>query len=148
MKTKFGVLKALVVGTAGLAAMQAQADVIKNVVRVGAHQVTASASLVPLTTTGATAVTFSGSGKFTIFYTAECASSAYVGIDIYVDGVPLGPTGGNNQDSFCDPDTRGAMHTATARSGTLVSGTHTVFIQAGRSEGEAYLSDSSLLIVK
>lgn len=148
MKTKFGVLKAVVAGMAGLLTMQAQADVIKNAVRVGGHEVTASASLVPLTTGGATAVTFSGSGRFTIFYTAECAASAYVGIDIYVDGVPLAPTGNNNQDSFCDPDTRGAMHTATARTNSLLSGTHTVFIQAGRSEGQAFLSDSSLLIVK
>ena len=148
MKTKFGVLKAVVAGAAGLLALQAQADVIKNAVRIGSHQVTASASLLPLTTGGATAVTFTGSGKFTIFYTAECASSAYVGIDIYVDGVALAPTGNNVQDSFCDPDTRGAMHTATARTNALVSGTHTVFIQAGRSDGQAYLSDSSLLIVK
>src|SRR5262245_529159 len=148
MKTKFGVLKTVVVGVAGLLAVQAQADVVKNAVRLGAHQVTASASQVPLTQAGATSVTFTGSGKFTIFYTAECAASAYVGIDIYVDGVPLGPTGGNNQDSFCDPDTRGAMHTATARTNTLAIGTHSVYIVAGRSDGDAYLSDSSLLIAK
>jgi hypothetical protein len=148
MKTKFGVLKAVVVGVAGLVALQAQADVIKNAARVGGYELGISDSLVPLTPTGATGVTFTGSGKFTIFYTAECAASGYVDVDIYVDGVPLAPTAPNNEDSFCDFETRGAMHTATGRTGTLATGTHTVQIQAHKSEGVAFLSDSSLLIAK
>ena len=148
MKTKFGVLKSLVVGVAGLAAMQAQADVIKNAVRLGGYQLTASDTLIPLTTAGANTFSFSGSGRFTIFYTAECAASGYADIDIYVDGIPLAPTGGNDQDSFCDFDTRGAMHTATARTGTLATGTHVVHIMGKANDGGAFLSDSSLLIAK
>jgi hypothetical protein len=147
MKTKFGVLKALVVGIAGLAAVQAQADVIKNAVRIGGYQLTASDSLIPLTTVGANTISFSGSGKFTIFYTAECAAVDYADLDIYVDGVPLAPTGANDMDSFCDFQTRGAMHTVTARTGTLATGTHVVYIKGKSVEG-AYLSDSSLLIAK
>ena len=69
MKTKIGVLKAVLVGVVALASAPAQADIIKHFVRLGAHKL--DQSFIPLTTSGADSVTFSGSGKFTIWYTAD-----------------------------------------------------------------------------
>jgi hypothetical protein len=149
MKTKSGVLRAVIAGVVGLMSVHAQADVVKNAVRLGAFELGAADDNVPLTTSGAPVVTFSGSGKFTIWYTAECAASGYVDVDILVDGIPLSPTGANNNDSFCDFETRGAMHTVTGRTNSLVAGTHAVTIYARKAgAGVAYLSDSSLLIGK
>ena len=148
MKTKTGALKAVITSVVALMSVQAQADIIKNAVRLGAAEVLTPAYYVPLTTSGAQFVSFSGSGKFTIWYTAECAASGYVDVDIRVDGILIGPTGANINDSFCDFNTRGAMHTVTGRTNSLVAGTHTVSILARKTDGVAYLSDSSLLIGK
>src|SRR5215471_11742816 len=58
--------------------------------------------LVPLNDAGATSVVFSGSGAFTVLYTAECAvdgtTGAWLDLSIRVDGVELAPTGGNHAD--------------------------------------------------
>jgi hypothetical protein len=62
VKTKTGVLKAVIAGVVGLMSVQAQADIIKNAVRLGAFEV--NAGYLPLTTSAAQTVTFSGSGKF------------------------------------------------------------------------------------
>src|SRR5688572_29776389 len=149
MKTKTRILRAAIAGVVGLMSIQAQADIVKNFVRVGAFQIDAEDNHVPLTQTGAPVVTFTGSGKFTIWYTAECAAGGYMDVDILVDGIPLSPTGANNQDSFCDFETRGAMHTVTGRTNSLATGTHTVQIVANTSVGTVgFLSDSSLLIGK
>ena len=148
MKSKLGKLQAVAAGVLCLMAMQAQADVIKNAVRLGGFALFIGDSTVPLTTSGVTSVAFSGSGKFTIWYTAECAASGYVDVDIVVDFEQLGPTGANDNDSFCDFNTRGATHTVTGRTASLTAGTHYVHIVARKIDGVAYLSDSSLLIGK
>jgi hypothetical protein len=149
VKTRIGVLKAVLVGVVALASAQAQADVIKHFVRLGAFGLNTSNVFIPLTTSGADIVTFSGSGKFTIWYTAECAAvDGYVDVAIRVDGASIGPTGDNLNDSFCDFQTRGAMHMVTGRTNSLVAGTHTVEILARKTGGVAFLSDSSLLIGK
>lgn len=147
MNTYREILKALIVGAAALATGAAQADIIKHFVRLGAYPLTVPDSYVPLTTSGVEQVKFSGGGKFTIWYTAECAASGYVDVDIWVDGIPLAPTGGD-EDSFCDFETRGGMHTVTARTGNLADSLHTVEIWAHKADGLASLSDSSLLIGK
>jgi hypothetical protein len=147
MKTKTGVLRAAIACVVGLMSVQAQADIIKNTVRVGAFEVGTTVT-VPLTQSGEQIVAFSGSGKFTIWYTAECAAAGgYVDVEILVDGIPVAPTGANTNDSFCDFNTRGAMHTVTGRTNSLAANTHFVQIRA-RTDGVAFLSDSSLLIGK
>ena len=148
MKSRTAVLKAVLAGVVALMSVQAQADVIKHAVRLGEYELNLNDTFVPLTTSGARFVSFSGSGKFTIWYTAECAATGYVDVDILVDGNPIGPTGGNEQDSFCDFETRGAMHTVTGRTSSLIAGTHSIGIVARKTDGVAYLSDSSLLIGK
>ena len=147
MKASF-VCVAIIVGTVALMSGRAQADVIKHAVRLGAFGVVTTGSYVPLTTSGSTGVIFSGSGKFTIWYTAECAASSYVDVEILIDGIEVAPTGINYDDSFCDFETRGAMHTVTGRTGNLDAGTHTVSVFARKTDGVAYLSDSSMLIGK
>ena len=147
MKTKVRVLKTVLAGIMVLMSVQAQADIIKHFVRLGASGV--NSSPVPLTTSGADLVTFNGSGKFTIWYTAECAASDYVEVNIVVDDIAIDPTGLSFNDSFCDFNTRGAMHTVTGLTKSLAAGTHTVAIFALMgSAGVAFLSDSSLLIGK
>jgi hypothetical protein len=89
-------------------------------------------------------------------YTAECAVSgttAWLDIDIKVDGVELPPTGANDNDAFCSADTTAefdhwSMHTAMAHTGRLGTGVHRVEIFARPSDGTAqgWLGDSSLLI--
>ena len=150
MKASIGIVKAVIVVIMALMGAQAQADIIKHVVRLGAFQLSSSNSHLPLTASGASVVTFTGSGKFTIWYSAECVlAGRYVNVDIHVDGIPLGPTGANGQDSYCDGNTGGAMHTVTGRTHSLTAGTHSVEIIAHTDFGAvAFLSDSSLLIGK
>jgi hypothetical protein len=148
MKSSAAVLKAVIAGVAVLASGQAQADIVKSAVRLGAFELGTSRQDVSLTTSGTKILGFNGSGKFTIWYTAECAASGYVNVDIWVDGFPIEPTGASNTDSFCDSNTRGAMHTAMGRTHNLGDGEHSVVITAYKSEGLAFLSDSSLLIGK
>jgi hypothetical protein len=131
-----------------LACGQAQSDIVKSAVRLGAFELGTSRQDISLTTSGTKILGFNGSGKFTIWYTAECAASGYVNIDIWVDGIPIEPTGASNTDSFCDFNTHGAMHTVMGRTHTLVDGEHSVVITAYKSEGFAFLSDSTLLIGK
>ena len=148
MKTRSGILKAALAGIVALMSAQVQADIIKHFVRLGAFQVNAFTNSVPLTTSGYLSVLFNGSGRFTIWYTAECAATGYLDLDIYVDGIAISPMGDNSNDSFCDFKTRGAMHTVTGRTGNLVNGTHIVHVLANVPEGVAFISDSSLLIGK
>ena len=147
MKTRTAVLKAVIAGAVLLTSVQVQADILEQAVRLGAYEV--EAGYIPLTNSGALASTFSGSGRFSIWYTAECTASEYVNVDLYVDSTIIRPTGGNIADSFCDFNTRGAMHTVTGRTESLPAGTHTVRLWVSKSgSGHVYLSDSSLLIGK
>ena len=148
MNTRVGFLKVIVVCAAAFASGQSQADIVKSAVRLGAFELGTSRQDVSLTTSGTKIIGFNGSGKFTIWYTAECAASGYVTVDIWVDGFPVEPTGANNTDAFCDANTRGAMHTVVGRTHSLVDGEHSVVISAFKSGGLAFLSDSSLLIGK
>jgi hypothetical protein len=116
---------------------------------------------VPLTTAGATTLTFSGSGKHMITYSAECAVSsasslAWLTIEIILDGVALPPTAGT-VDAFCSGNgTAGfdgwTTHTISVPTPTLPTGTHTLVIQASLQSGVAgdsgWLGDSSLVVTK
>jgi hypothetical protein len=149
MKSSAAVLKAVIAGVAVLASGQAQADIVKSAVRLGAFKLSPYyEDQVPLTTSGTQYVTFSGGGRFTIWYTAECSAEVYVDIDIYVDGRPIQPTGDNDNDSLCDFNTRGAMHTIMGRTDSLADTNHSVVIVSRPTNGLAYLSDTSLLIGK
>jgi hypothetical protein len=118
---------------------------------------------VPLTTSGSTALTFSGSGKHVITYSAECAvgapagnASTWVTIDIYLDGVALPPTAGT-LDAFCVANGTASLdgwatHAISVPTPALPTGTHTVEIKASVQSGAAgdvgWLSDSSLVVTK
>jgi hypothetical protein len=149
MKTRLAILKAILFGAVTLVSAQAQADIIKHAVRLGAFELSPYyEDQVPLTTSGVGYITFYGSGRFTVWYTAECAALVYVDIDIYVDGKEIAPIGANDQDSFCDFNTHSAMHTITGRTDVLADGSHNIVIFSRQTGGVAYLSDSSLLIGK
>ena len=148
MKANFRIGQAVIASVAALASVPAQADIIKHAVRLGAYPVNLSRSSIALTNAGAAFLTFSGSGVFTIWYTAECVSTGFVAVEIVVDGLGLEPAAGNVDAKFCDASTRGAMQTVTGRTVNLASGTHKVEVRAVLWEGAAYLSDSSLLIGK
>jgi hypothetical protein len=147
MKSKSAVLKVITASVLALAGAQARADIIRHFVRHGAWDMHLDENYVALTDAGHWYVTFNGSGRFTIWYTAECAASGYVDVDLWVDGIRLDPVGGD-EDSFCDFETRGGMHTVTARTASLADGLHRVWVGGRKSGGVAFLSDSSLLIGK
>jgi hypothetical protein len=108
--------------------------------------------LVPLTTGGATSISFSGKGKHAIHYSAECyAELAWVSIEILVDGVALSPTAGPT-DVFCsDFSASAAIFKVTAHytvaTGALAAGVHTVRVRVD-SPGGGSLGDSSLVVMK
>jgi hypothetical protein len=147
MRTRTALLRTVLAGVMAFAGTQAQADIIRHFVRQGAWDLQLVEDYVALTNAGHWYVTFSGSGRFTIWYTAECAASGYADVAIWVDGIRLAPIDGDD-DSFCDFETRGGMHTVTARTASLADGTHLVWVGGRKSGGFAVLSDSSLLIGK
>jgi hypothetical protein len=113
---------------------------------------------VPLTASGATTLTFSGSGKHMITYSAECAVSStglvgWLSLEILLDGVALPPTAGD-VDAFCAAnETAGfdawATHTISVPTPALPTGAHTVVIRATVIAGESgWLGDSSLVVTK
>ena len=158
MVTKSALLKASIAGSLFLIGAQAYADVVQFKPRVGYHYVDSNENSVALDNVGNPVVTFSGNGKFTIQYAASCGvfydNGAHMDIDIKVDGLPLLPTGGNDNDAFCsryDNINGFAMNTASGRTVTLNAGTHTVEIRArivGPANSYGYLAHSSLTILK
>jgi hypothetical protein len=157
MSMKIGVLKAALASAVLLIGAQAYSRTVGFFARPGNFFFSSQPVFVPLNSAGATQVTYSGSGRRTIIYTAECANEVALGrvtIDIVVDGVGLSPTGGNINDTFCSAasapelEFEGAvMAAAMGRTASLPSGTHTVRIVArALGGGSGLLSDSALLI--
>jgi hypothetical protein len=156
MSMKVGMLKTAFATAVVLIGAQAYADAVKHVARPSNFIFTGPVD-VPLDLAGNKFTTFSGGGRFTIFYSAECAaggtSADYVDINIIVDGVQLAPTGDNTQDAFCtanhtEPvDDGWVTATTSGRTVSLPAGTHKVVIQA-RTVKQGWLGDSSLLIIK
>jgi hypothetical protein len=104
MNTKTRILRATLAAAAVLIGAQAYAHTVAFFTQ-GTNFRFSGPVFVPLTTVGATTVTFTGSGRKTIIYTAECSNSAadtgsWVTIVIFVDGVELAPTAGTT-DAFC-----------------------------------------------
>ncbi len=157
MNMKSGIFKATLSAAVVLIGAQAYANTQAFFARTGNFTFTVPVA-VPLTNGGATQVTFTGSGRRTITYTAECSNNAanttsYVTIAIVVDGIQLAPTGNNTADAFCTSDgTSGyggyVMTAAQGRTGNLADGTHTVQILASLAGGAGWLGDSALDIAR
>jgi hypothetical protein len=158
MNMKTGLLKTALASALVLAGAHANADVVKHVARPS-NFIFSGPVDVPLDLAGNRLTTFSGSGRFTIFYSAECAASGapeedYVDINIIVDGVQLAPSGDNHQDAFCTAnhtevvDDGWVTATTSGRTVSLPGGTHKVVIQARTFGKQGWLGDSSLLIIK
>lgn len=115
---------------------------------------------VPITPTGLTTLTFNvtKAGRYVLTYSAECSVnepaanvSAWVEIDVEVNGVAVAPTLGTS-DGFCGADgvagfahwTRPSVTTVVS----LVAGTNTVRIKGGFQAGATggWLSDSAIVI--
>jgi hypothetical protein len=161
MSMKTGLLKTALASALVLLGAKAYADVVKQVARPNNFLFDGIvATNVPLDLAGNTRINFSGSGRFTIVYSAECAAGGlpggdFVEIDIIVDGVELAPTGSNNADAFCTgnhTETRDdgwVTATTSGRTASLPAGTHSVEIEVRTSGGKrGWLGDSSLLIIK
>jgi hypothetical protein len=160
MSMKRGLLKTALASTMVLIGAQAYADVVKHVARQGNYVFKEGVVNVPLDLAGNTQISFSGSGRFTIVYSAECAASGFsdvdfLNIDIFVDGVPLAPTGNNFADAFCTGNHTETVSdgwvtaTTSGRTASLPAGGHTVVIQARTTRfKDGWLGDSSLLIIK
>ena len=121
-------------------------------------QVFAAPGLVALTAGGATSLGFSGKGKHVISFSAECSIagpsvSSWGGIQIILDGAVLSPTG--SDDAFCTDWNGNNSHdqwvVAHYRVVTpvLLSGAHTVQIQASPNFANSIrLDDTSLIVEK
>lgn len=97
MRTKTGILTATLTTAFVLVGAQAYAHTVAFFARLGFFTFQGQA-FVPLTRAGATQVTFTGSGRKTITYTAQCAQGSlgtFTGlfVSIVVDGDPLAPVG-------------------------------------------------------
>jgi hypothetical protein len=120
---------------------------------------------VPLAAGNVLSLGFSGSGKWIITYSAECAvsaaagnSSTWMSLEIRVDGVAVAPTDvAGNQDAFCTSNgTAGAdgwsNNTIIVVTPALALGPHVVEVRASIINGIAgtsgWLGDSTILISK
>jgi hypothetical protein len=116
-----------------------------------------SSIFMPLNDAGSTTLFFVGSGRHLVNYSAECArsggNSAWLSIQIFVDGVALAPTSGID-DAFCSGDNTAAVDgwvTAhySVPTGVLATGFHTVRVQATLiGAGIGRLDDASLSITQ
>lgn len=158
MLAKSKILKGTIASALLLLTAYAQADVVRHEFRRFNFTFGTGEVLVPLNEVGANSISFSGSGSFTISYTAECSNFepnifSYVDIRIVVDGVNLPPTGNNSSDAFCTSDGvpgdgGWGMNAAWGRTGNLAAGVHTVQVFARTTAGGGSLGDSSLVIIK
>lgn len=148
MNTKTGIFKATLAAGAVLIGAQAYAHTVAFFTRTGNFPITSVPQVVPLNQNGALGVTYTGSGRRTITYTAECVTSAsWVTIAIFVDGVPLPPTGNSIGDAFCSSSSGFVMASAMGRTASLPAGTHTVRVVAHfLGAGIGFLNDSALKI--
>jgi hypothetical protein len=118
---------------------------------------------VPLAAGNVLSLSFSGSGKWVITYSAECAvaaaagnSTTWMSLEIRVDGVAVAPTDtAGNQDAFCSSNGTAGADGWTNTSITVVTpalalGPHVVEIRAAIINGAAgssgWLGDSTILI--
>lgn len=149
MITKRRIVRATLTAAAVLIGAQAYANTVAFFARPGNFPV-AGPVYVELNANGATSVTFTGSGRRTIVYTAECFTSAsWLTIAIIVDNVQLAPTGNNTADSFCSSHSGFVMAAAMGRTADLPDGTHTVRILASlQGTGSSSLGDSALAIMR
>lgn len=157
MTRKLALFKAVLAGSAMFIGALAQADVAQFKGFQGWHYVTTSESSVVLDNVGNTVATFTGSGKFTIQYTASCVvwanNWAHMDIDVYVDGFELAAIYPDS-DAFCSKADNYEYYAGNAlqvRTYNLGTGTHTVQIKArinGSSGSYGYLAFSGLNILK
>jgi hypothetical protein len=147
----------LVVGLiATLSASPVFAAIRLAVVRTNAVTFTAPIFM-PLNDAGSTTLFFVGSGRHLINYSAECARSggntAWLSIQVFVDGVALAPTSGID-DAFCSGDNTPAVDgwvTAhySVPTGVLGLGLHSVRVQATLiGAGTGRLDDASLSVTQ
>lgn len=153
---------------AGLIAMgfgiPAHATIKANLARSGNYTFAVGTNNpVPLAAGNVLSLGFSGSGKWVITYSAECAvaaaagnSTTWMSLEILVDGVAIEPTNvAGNQDAFCSSNgTAGAdgwfNATIVVVTPALALGAHTVEVRASIINGAAgtsgWLGDSTILI--
>lgn len=139
----------------------ATAPLFASIVAVGANenaQIFGAPGLVVLTAGGATSLTFSGSGRHAISFSAECSVaggsiSSWGGVQIIVDGAVVRPT--NSDDALCTDWNGNNSHdqfvVAHYRvfTGVLGSGVHTVQVQASPNFANSIrLDDTSILVEK
>lgn len=162
MLAKSKILRGSIASALLLLTAYAQADVVRHEFRRDNFTFGPAEQAIPLNESGTNTISFSGSGRFTISYTAECANNSantlsWVDIRIVVDGVNLPPTGFNAGDAFCSSNgTEGfdgwTMNTAWGRTGSLAAGAHTVQVfvstQSNGPGGQGWLGDSSLVIMQ
>ena len=144
------------------AAATADAGIKASAILPGTNGVASPAEyFVPLNGAGATTLNFnlSSAGKKVLTYSALCAvqappgdATAFLDLDIYVNGVVVAPTVGN-RDAFCSASGTGGLDGWVRASITVpiqgIAGTNTVSIKARGTFNATwlFLSDAALLIL-
>lgn len=115
---------------------------------------------IPLTSTGASSITFNAAkaGTYVLAFSAECSAdngststSGWVDIDVEVNGVVMAPTIGSS-DAFCAPNGTvghdGWLRPAITMPIKLVAGSNTIRVLGGLNAGvtSGWLSDTAVVV--
>lgn len=142
----------------GLMASPAFAVLPLTATSPGNFTFTTDGTLLPLSASGATSLSFNTSvnkQKVAIAYNAECSFNSttkqgWIGVDVVVDGVTINPS--NSDDAMCTSDGSGLDIWTRAVMNVIyvvpTAGAHTIEVKAriGFGTGTGWLSDSSLVI--
>lgn len=141
-------------GFAVTAASIAQAEVVQYNYTVDPITFGTTPTLVPITSTGATSITFVSkkAGLTAVTFSAECSVrlsgvNNWATIDILIDGIAIAPTEGND-DAFCTEvsteSVYGTNSITVAR--RLTKGTHTLTVQSYVTGGTGRLDDIAVTV--
>jgi len=136
------------------AASIAQAEVVQYNYTTSEFLVGTTPTLVPITSTGATSITFVSkkAGLTAVTFSAECTVrppgfNNWATIDILIDGIAIAPTEGND-DAFCtevsNESVYGTNSITVAR--RLTKGTHTLTVKSYVTGGSGRLDDIAVTV--
>ena len=154
MNTKNFVQVMAAFGFVVTAASIAQAEVVQYNYTSSAFLLGTTPTLVPITSTGATTITFVSkrAGLTAVTFSAECVvqlsgGNNWATIDILIDGIAIAPTEGD-EDAFCtevsNESVYGTNSITVAR--RLTKGTHTLTVKSYVTGGSGRLDDIAVTV--
>lgn len=132
----------------------AQAEVVQYNYNTAVTTFGTTPKLVPITSTGGTSISFVSkkAGLTAVTFSAECsvygsAANRWLTIDIYIDGVAVDPTSGNN-DAFCTEVSNEYNYSTNSITvaKNLAKGTHTLTVQSYVTADTGWLDDIAVVV--